>query len=79
MARPWPRPRPRWARRPGGTTVGDAARCVREVELWLRVLCFEQQFRYGDPQIAAYPSSLVSLYRTWAEGGPFPSQERTSG
>jgi len=92
------------------------ARCVREVELWLRVLRLEQQFRYGDPQIAAYPSSLVSLasarpttragfetlidnrpvgagvripddawmhfdltelYRTWAEGGPFPSRERT--
>jgi hypothetical protein len=92
------------------------ARCVREVELWLRVLRFHQQFRYGDPQIAAYPSSLVSLasarpatragfetlidnrpvgagvrtpddawmhfdltelYRTWAEGGPFPSRQRT--
>jgi hypothetical protein len=92
------------------------ARCVRKVELWLRVLRFDQQFRYGDPEIGAYPSSLMSLasarpatragydtlidnrpvgagvrtpddawmhfdltelYRTWAEGGPFPSQERT--
>jgi hypothetical protein len=90
-------------------------RCVRHVELWLRVLRFDQQFRYQDPQIAAYPSLLVSLasarpvtragfetlidnrptgdgvrtpdedwlhfditelYRTWAEGGPFPSQLR---
>ena len=86
-------------------------RCVREVELWLRVLRFQPQFH-----IAAYPSGLVSLasdrpttrassvvlidirprgeaivtadrawmhfdvtelYRTWAEGGPFPSQQRT--
>ena len=92
------------------------ARCVREVELWLRLLRIEQQFRYQDPQVAAYPSKLVSLasarpatragsetlidnrpasagarttddawmhfdltelYRTWAEGGPFPSQLRT--
>jgi len=91
-------------------------RCVRQVELWLRLLRFDQQFRYQDPQLGAYPSQLVSLasvhpvsrvgfetlldnrpsgsgerardgswmrfditelYRTWAEGGPFPSQERT--
>jgi hypothetical protein len=86
-------------------------RCVRRVELWLRVLRHQPQFH-----IAAYPSGLVSLaserpttragsvvlidirprgvatvtadrawmrfdvtelYRTWAEGGPFPSQQRT--
>jgi hypothetical protein len=86
-------------------------RCVRQVELWLRVLRYQPQFH-----IAAYPSKLVSLasdrpatragfeilidnrprgdatvtedrawmrfdvtelYRTWAEGGPFPSQGRT--
>jgi hypothetical protein len=86
-------------------------RCVRQVELWLRVLRHQPQFH-----IAAYPSLLVSLasdrpatraggdtlidnrprglatvtadrawmhfdvtelYRTWAEGGPFPSQQRT--
>jgi hypothetical protein len=87
-------------------------RCVRAVELWLRVL------RFDHPQavLAAYPSLLVSLatdrpatrigdetlidnrprgtgtltadgawmhfditglYRTWARGGPFPSQGRT--
>jgi hypothetical protein len=90
--------------------------CVRQVELWLRVLRFDHQFRYQDPQLAAYPSALVSLasarppsragpetlldnrpkadgeltrdeawmhfeltelYRTWAEGGPFPSRWRT--
>jgi hypothetical protein len=86
-------------------------RCVRTVELWLRVL------RFDHPQavLAAYPSLLVSLatdrpatrigdetpidnrprgtgtltadgawmhfditglYRTWARGGPFPSQGR---
>jgi hypothetical protein len=86
-------------------------RCVRAVELWLRVL------RFDHPQavLAAYPSLLVSLatdrpatrigdetlidnrprgtgtltadgawmhfdltglYRTWARGGPFPSQGR---
>jgi hypothetical protein len=89
--------------------------CVHQVELWLRVLRFDHQFRYQDPQLAAYPSLLVSLasarpairagdvtlldnrpkgdaeltrdeawmhfnltelYRTWAEGGPFPSQSR---
>ena len=89
--------------------------CVRQVELWLRVLRFDHQFRYQDPQLAAYPSLLVSLasarpatqvgdetlldnrpngdaeltrdeawmhfnltelYRTWAEGGPFPSRSR---
>ena len=88
------------------------ADCVREVELWLRVLRFEHRFRYQEPQIGAYPSKLLSLasarptsrsgfetlidnrptgfgvrtpdeawmhfeitqlYRTWAEGGPFPS------
>jgi hypothetical protein len=93
-----------------------APRCVRQVELWLRLLRFDQQFRYQDPDLVAYPSQLVSLasdhpatragwetlldnrpsgqgartddgnwmhfdltelYRTWAEGGPFPSQERT--
>jgi hypothetical protein len=84
-------------------------RCVRQAELWLRVL------RLDHPQtgLAAYPSALVSLasdrpttriggqslidnrprgtgtltadgawmhfdvtvlYRTWARGGPFPSQ-----
>jgi hypothetical protein len=84
-------------------------RCVRQAELWLRVL------RFDRPQavLAAYPSALVSLasdrpttrigdrslidnrprgtgtltadgawmhfditglYRTWAGGGPFPSQ-----
>jgi hypothetical protein len=86
-------------------------RCVRQVELWLRVLRHQPQFH-----IAAYPSGLVSLasdrpttragsvvlidirprgvatvtanrawmhfdvtelYRTWAQGGPFPSQQRT--
>jgi hypothetical protein len=86
-------------------------RCVRQVELWLRLLRHQPQFH-----IAAYPSGLVSLasdrptsragsvvlidirprgeatvtadrawmhfdvtelYRTWAEGGPFPSQQRT--
>lgn len=86
-------------------------RCVRQVDLWLRVLRYQPQFH-----IAAYPSGLVSLvsdrpttrapsvvlidirprgeatvtadrawmrfdvtelYRTWAEGGPFPSQGRT--
>jgi hypothetical protein len=86
-------------------------RCVRQVELWLRVLRYQPQFH-----IAAYPSRLVSLasdrpatragfetlidnrprgdatvttdrawmhfdvtelYRTWAAGGPFPSQQRT--
>ena len=90
--------------------------CVREVELWLRVLSFDHQFRYQEPQLGAYPSQLVSLatanpatrtafetlldnrptgfgyltpdeawmhfeitelYRTWAEGGPFPSALRT--
>ena len=90
--------------------------CVREVELWLRVLRFDHQFRYQEPQLGAYPSQLVSLatadpatrtafetlldnrptgfgyltpdeawlhfeitelYRTWAEGGPFPSALRT--
>ena len=35
--------------------------CVRQVELWLRVLRFDHQFRYQDPQLAAYPSMLVSL------------------
>ena len=87
--------------------------CVRQVQLWLRVL------RFDDPQpeleLAAYPSLLASLiseqplppvgdetlldnrprgtgtltaggawvhfdittlYRTWARGGPFPSQGR---
>lgn len=87
-------------------------RCVRQVDLWLRVLRFDHQFRHQEPQIGAYPSKLVSLasarpatrtgfetlidnrptgtgyltpddawmhfditelYRTWAEGGPFPS------
>ena len=91
-------------------------RCVRQAELWLRVLRFDQQFRYQDPQLGAYPSKLVSLasarpvtragfetlldnrptgdgvrtqdrdrlhfditelYRTWAGGGPFPSELRT--
>jgi hypothetical protein len=86
-------------------------RCVRQVDLWLRVLRYQPQFH-----IAAYPSKLVSLasdrpaarvgsetlidnrprgdatvttdrawmrfdvtelYRTWADGGPFPSQLRT--
>jgi hypothetical protein len=90
--------------------------CVRQVELWLRVLGFDHQFRYQDPRLAAYPSALVSLasarpatkvgdetlldnrpkgdaeltrdetwmhfeltepYRTWADGGPFPSRWRT--
>jgi hypothetical protein len=85
--------------------------CVRQAELWLRVLRFD-----GYPDLAAYPSSMVSLasarpstrvgfetlvdnrprgvgvltgdrywlhfdltelYRTWAEGGPFPSLGRT--
>lgn len=87
--------------------------CVRQVQLWLRVL------RFDDPQpevvLAVYPSLLASLvsdqplpavgdetlidnrprgtgtltaggawvhfditvlYRTWARGGPFPSQGR---
>ena len=35
--------------------------CVRQVELWLRVLRFDHQVRYQDPQLAAYPSLLVSL------------------
>jgi hypothetical protein len=86
-------------------------RCVRQVELWLRLLRYQPQFH-----IAAYPSKLVSLasdrpaaevgfetlidnrprgdatvtadeawmhfdvtglYHTWADGGPFPSQQRT--
>jgi hypothetical protein len=90
--------------------------CVRQVELWLRLLHFGQQFRYQDPALAAYPSQLVSLatdhpasrigwetlidnrpsgtgsrtgdgnwmhfditelYRTWAEGGPFSSLDKT--
>jgi hypothetical protein len=85
--------------------------CVRQVELWLRVLRLDPV-----PDLAAYPSSLVALasprpatrvgsdtlldnrprgtgsltgdrqwldfditelYRTWAEGGPFPSLDRT--
>jgi hypothetical protein len=85
--------------------------CVRQVELWLRVLRLDH-----EPDLAAYPSSMVSLasarpatrvgfetlldnrpkgtgsltedrywlhfditelYRTWAEGGPFPSLGRT--
>jgi len=83
--------------------------CVRQVELWLRVVRVDYPTR--EPDLAAYPSSLVSLasarpatrvgfetlldnrprgvgsltqdrdwlhfditelYRTWAEGGPFP-------
>jgi hypothetical protein len=87
------------------------ARCVRQVDLWLRVLRYQPR-----SHIAAYPSLLVSLasdrpatragsetlidnrprgdatvtadrawmrfdvtalYRTWADGGPFPSQQRT--
>ena len=87
--------------------------CVRQVELWLRVVRFDYPTR--EPDLAAYPSSLVSLvsarpatrvgsetlldnrprgggsltqdrdwlhfditelYRTWAEGGPFPSLDR---
>jgi hypothetical protein len=91
--------------------------CVRQVELWLRLLDFRPGVRDVEPDLAAYPSQLVSLasdrlpgqvdswetlldnrpnglgsrtadgawlhfdltglYRTWAEGGPFPSQERT--
>jgi hypothetical protein len=86
-------------------------RCVRQVELWLRLLRYQLR-----SHIAAYPSKLVSLasdrpaaepgfeilidnrprgdatvtddrawmrfdvtelYRTWADGGPFPSQGRT--
>lgn len=35
--------------------------CVRQLELWLRVLRFDHQFRYQDPQLSAYPSLLVSL------------------
>jgi hypothetical protein len=84
--------------------------CVRQMELWLRVLRLDH-----EPDLSAYPSSLVSLasarpatrvgsetlldnrprgtgtltgdrdwlhfdvtglYRTWAEGGPFPSLDR---
>jgi hypothetical protein len=87
--------------------------CVRQVELRLRVVRFDYPTR--EPDLAAYPSSLVSLvsarpatrvgsetlldnrprgvgsltqdrdwlhfditerYRTWAEGGPFPSLDR---
>jgi hypothetical protein len=85
--------------------------CVRRVQLWLRVLRFDDP----QPELAAYPSLLASLiweqplppvgeetlidnrprgtgtltadgawlrfditalYRTWARGGPFPSQGR---
>lgn len=85
--------------------------CVRQVQLWLRVLRFDDP----RPELAAYPSLLASLvsdqplppvtdetlidnrprgtgtltadgawlrfditalYRTWARGGPFPSQGR---
>jgi len=85
--------------------------CVRQVQLWLRVLRFDDP----QPELAAYPSLLASLlsdqplppvtdetlldnrprgtgtltagrawlhfditvlYRTWARGGPFPSQGR---
>jgi hypothetical protein len=34
--------------------------CVRQVQPWLRVLRFD----------------ITALYRTWARGGPFPSQGR---
>jgi hypothetical protein len=86
-------------------------RCVRRVELWLRVLRLD----HPEAALGAYPSALVSLasdrpttriadetlvdnrprgtgtltadrawmhfdltglYRTWAGGGPFPSQGR---
>ena len=88
-------------------------RCVRRVELWLRVLRFDHP--QAVPVLTAYPSWLTSLatdrpttrigdetlidnrprgtgtltadrawmrfeitdlYRTWARGGPFPSQGR---
>jgi hypothetical protein len=91
--------------------------CLRRVELWLRLLSFDQPQAGQPPAIlAAYPSKLTSLargrlpdgdppetlidnrprgtgrlaaggawmvfeitglYRTWAAGGPFPSQLRT--
>jgi hypothetical protein len=94
-----------------------APRCVHQVDLWLRLLDFRPQFHNVEPDLAAYPSRLVSLasdrlpgqvdswetlldnrpnglgsrtadgawlhfeltelYRTWAEGGPFPSLDRT--
>jgi hypothetical protein len=94
-----------------------APRCLRQVELWLRLMDFRPEVRDEEPDLAAYPSQLVSLasdrlpgqvdsletlldnrpnglgsrtadgawlhfdltqlYRTWAEGGPFPSLDRT--